>query len=127
MHKQKNSFFKSAQQGVVILEAMIAILIFSIGVLSVIGLQAVMIKNTGESKFRAEANYIAQQRIGRMWADPDNLVTYLEANTDISTQLPGGLRTTTQPTAGQFNVTVTWQQPGEAQHIFTTTASITGG
>ena len=127
MHKQKTSPFKSAQQGVVILEAMIAILIFSIGVLSVIGLQAVMIKNTGESKFRAEANYIAQQRIGQMWADPDNLANYLEANFDISTLLPNGTRTVTQPVAGQFVVTVTWQQPGEAQHTFTTTASITGG
>lgn len=127
MHKQKTSSLKSAQQGVVLLEAMIAILIFSIGVLSVVGLQAAMIKNTSESKFRADANYIAQQRIGQMWADPDNLVNYLEADTDISGLLPGGLRTTTQPTAGQFNVTVTWQQPGEAQHTFTTTASITGG
>ena len=118
---------KFAQQGVVLLEAMIAILIFSMGVLAVVGLQAAMVKNTADSKFRADASYIAQQRIGLMWSDPANLANYLEANTDISTLLPGGTRTVTQPVAGQFTVTVTWQQPGEAQHNFTTTARITGG
>jgi len=125
MHKI--SPLKSVQQGVVLLEAMIAILIFSMGVLAVVGLQAAMVKNTADSKFRADASYIAQQRIGLMWSDPANLANYLEANTDISTLLPGGTRTVTQPVAGQFTVTVTWQQPGEAQHNFTTTARITGG
>lgn len=126
MHKQKTSPLKSVQQGIVLLEAMIAILIFSIGVLALIGLQAAMIKNTSEAQFRSEANYIAQQRIGRMWADPDNLVIYLESNTDISAILPGGSRTTAQ-SGVQYTVTINWQQPGETPHNFTTTASITGG
>ncbi len=127
MHKHEISPLKSAQQGVVLLDAMIAILIFSIGVLSVMGMQAAMIKNTADSKSRVEASYIAKQRIGLMWSDPANLVNYLESNTDISTLLPGGTRTVTQPTAGEFRVTITWQQPGEAVHNFTTTARITGG
>lgn len=130
MHK--TAPLKSAQQGVVLLEAMIAILIFSMGVLAIVGLQAAMIKNTADSKFRADAGFIAQQRIGQIWADPDptrpGYTTFIEANTDISTLLPGGTRTVTQPVAGQFTVTVTWQQPGDqAQHNFTTTARITGG
>lgn len=126
MNKQKTLSPKYAQQGVVLLEAMIAILIFSMGVLAVVGLQAAMIKNTAESKFRADAGYIAQQWIGRMWSDPANINTYVVANTDISAMLPGGTLTVTQPSVGQFVVTITWQQPGEAPHSFTTTASITG-
>jgi type IV pilus assembly protein PilV len=118
---------KSAQQGVVLLEALVAILIFSMGVLALVGLQAAMIKNTSDSKYRSEASFIAQQRIGMIWSDPDNALTYLEANTDISTVLPSGTRTVTQPAGGQFVVTVTWQQPGQSQHNFTTTASIAGG
>lgn len=125
MHK--TSPIKSAQQGLVLLEAMIAILIFSMGILAIVGLQAAMIKNTADSKSRVEASYIAKQRIGLMWSDPNNLVNYLENNTDISALLPGGTRTVTQPTPGEFTVTVTWQQPGEAVHNFTTTARITGG
>lgn len=127
MHKQKIPPPESAQQGVVLLEALIAILIFSMGVLAIVGLQAAMVKNTADSKYRADASFIAQQRIGLMWSDPDNLATYLEANTDISSLLPSGTRTVTQPVAGQFAVTVTWQVPGETQHNFTTTASIKGG
>lgn len=135
MHRRITSPLKSAQQGAVLLESMIAILIFSMGVLAIVGLQAAMIKNTADSKYRADASYIAQERIGRMWSDPpdpSNLAayTYLETNTDISALLPGGTRTVSLPVAGQptFRVTVTWQQPGsgETQHNFTTTARITG-
>jgi len=118
---------KSAQQGVVLLEALVAILIFSMGVLALVGLQAAMIKNTSDSKYRSEASFIAQQRIGKIWSDPDNAVAYLEADTDISALLPSGTRTVTQPAAGQFMVTVTWQQPGQSVHNFTTIATIAGG
>lgn len=124
--KQKNYSAPSLQQGVVLVEAMIAILIFSMGVLAIVGLQAAMLKNTSESKFRADASYIAQQRIGTMWSDPDNLATYLENNTNIATLLPNGTRTTAQ-SGVEYTVTVTWQQPGETQHNFTTIASISGG
>jgi type IV pilus assembly protein PilV len=119
----------SAQRGVVLLEAMIAILLFSMGVLAIVGLQATMIKNTADSKYRADAGYIAQQRLGVLWSDPANAATYVETNTDISNLLPGGLRSVTQPNPGQFTVTITWQQPGagETQHNFTTTAMIAGG
>lgn len=135
------SSVKTKQQGAVILEALIAILIFSMGILALVGLQAAMIQNTTDSKFRADASYIAQQRIGQIWADPANAGTYVEANTDISALLPGGLRTVTQPVPGQFRVVVGWTAPGETAatlatttpcfmlvaHCFTTTASIAGG
>jgi type IV pilus assembly protein PilV len=120
---------KTTQQGVILIEVLVAILIFSVGVLAIVGLQANMIQNTAEAKYRSEASYIAQVRIGQMWADPANLATYLEANTDISTLLPAGTRTVTQPNPGEFRVTVTWQAPGpnSTPHNFTTLARITGG
>jgi type IV pilus assembly protein PilV len=121
---------RSSQEGVLLLEAMVAILIFSIGVLAIVGLQATMVKNTAEAKFRSEASYIAQARIGQMWADPSNLAAYVEADTNIeSLGLPSGKRTVTQPSAGEVVVTVTWQQPGPDQPVrtFKTTARITGG
>ena len=120
---------KSAQQGVILIEVLVAILIFSVGVLAIVGLQANMIQNTAEAKYRSDASYIAQVRIGQMWADPANLAAYVETNTDISAQLPGGTRTVTQPAPGQVTVTVTWLAPGanSTTHNFTTTARITGG
>jgi type IV pilus assembly protein PilV len=120
----------NGQHGVVLLEALIAILIFSMGILAVVGLQAAMIKNTSDSKYRADASYIAQQRVGQIWVDQANLASYAETDTDISDLLPGGLRSTNRDgvMTNQFTVTVTWQQPGsEDVHTFTTVARIAGG
>ncbi len=127
MHK--NLPPKSSQQGVVLLEALIAILIFSMGVLAIVGLQAAMIKNTVDSEFRTDASYLAQQRIGLMWTDTANLAGYVQAATAIP-DLPNGTIATTQ-SGNQYTVTVTWLQPGAASgvapHNFTATASIVGG
>ena len=116
------------QHGVVLLEALIAILIFSLGVLGIVGLQATMIKNTSEAKYRSEASYLAQQRIGEMWATPTNLASFLETDVDISTttSLPSARRTVSQTVTGAYVVTITWQLPGETQRNFTTSANITG-
>jgi len=122
---------QSAQEGVMLLEALIAILIFSIGILSIVGLQASMIKSTADAKMRSEASYLAQERIGQMWtADPATLAGFVEANTDISAQIPGGLRTTAAnpAVAGQYTITVSWLQPGpnQTRHNYTTFVSIAG-
>lgn len=130
MFRQSSSSSKSAQQGVVLIEAMIAILIFSIGVLGIVGMQANMVKNTSDAKFRADASDIAQQRIGQIWADPDptrpGYVSFAESGTSISSALPNGTRTTTQ-SGVQFTVTVHWQEPGGDPHSYTAIANIAGG
>jgi type IV pilus assembly protein PilV len=140
MYKQKLPSAKFGQKGAVILEALIAILIFSMGILALVGLQAVMLQNTTDSKFRADASYLAQQQIGRIWADPANASTYV-SNSIAAPALPGGLITITEPVAGQFRVVVGWTSPDETPaasdatapcfmrvaHCFTTTASIAGG
>jgi type IV pilus assembly protein PilV len=121
---------KSAQKGVVLLEALIAILIFSMGILAIAGLQAAMIKNTSDAKYRSDAAFIAQQRIGLMWADPANLAFYVETapGTDISSLLPSGKRIVTLAAAGgEVKVVVEWQLPGQDKHNFTTIARINGG
>ncbi|MFM2397205.1 MAG: hypothetical protein RLZZ144_455 [Pseudomonadota bacterium] len=120
-----------SQRGVVLIEALVAILLFSIGMLAITGLQASMVKNTGQAKYRIDASNIAQQRIGMMWADPANIASYIEASpgTDISNLLPLGRRITSQSAtdATQFTITITWRQPGEPQHSYTTVATIAGG
>lgn len=64
------------QSGAMLLEALIAILIFSLGILAIIGLQAQSIRNSAEAKYRSDAAYLANQLIGRMWADRANLANY---------------------------------------------------
>lgn len=122
-----------SQQGVVLLEALIAILIFSMGVLAIVGLQAAMTKNTTDAKFRSEANFLAQQRIGLIWSNPADLTTYVEISpgTDISTILPGGRRITEQISTGEFRITINWTPPSETgspeTHTSVMVARITGG
>ncbi len=73
----KNHKSISTQKGSVLLESFIAIVLFSIGLLGLVGMQATALKNSAEAKHRAEAAYLANQIIGQMWADnPANLGSY---------------------------------------------------
>jgi type IV pilus assembly protein PilV len=64
------------QDGMMLLEALLGILLFSIGILGLIGMQGVSIKNTSEARYRSEAAYLANQIVGRMWIDRANLASY---------------------------------------------------
>ena len=61
---------QQSQKGAVLLEALIAILIFSFGILAISGLQGVMMKNAADATYRAEAAYIVQQQLGAMLSNP---------------------------------------------------------
>ena len=130
------------QQGVVLLEVLIAVLIFSVGLLGLIGLQGSMVKGATSTKYRVEASYLAQQTLGALWADPCNLAAYSVDGEDISAYLPNGTRTITNYSSGtapldtcgnaqvidQTVVTIAWQSPGETEvHRVVNSASITGG
>jgi type IV pilus assembly protein PilV len=56
------------QSGVVLLEALIAILIFSLGIMTVVAMQATSVKLTGDAKYRSDATLAADQLVGLMWA-----------------------------------------------------------
>lgn len=73
-----------AQQGSVLLEALIAILIFSIGILGIIGLQATMINNTLDARYRTDAAFLANQILAQMWADPVNTTAGLDVNSSYA-------------------------------------------
>lgn len=59
---------QTQQTGSVILEALIAILIFSIGILALVGLQATAINNVADAKYRSTAGFLANQIIGTVMA-----------------------------------------------------------
>lgn len=132
---------KSAQQGAVLLEALIAFLIFSMGLLGVIGLQATAINNTLDARYRSDAAFLANQIIAQMWADAQaNTATVpptyslkttyacnpcTKANGNANTQawvsqiqtgfLPGVTDMANQPiiaiAGNQVTVTMRWQSP----------------
>ncbi len=118
------------QEGFLLLEVLLAIVIFSIGILGVLGLQAVMAKNSTEANFRSIASLVAEERISEMWADPANAVGKVEAGTNIEPILPSGTRTVFRDPVvlTRYTVTVTWQLPGQTEpHNYVTVANIAGG
>lgn len=124
---KQNSFSpKSAQRGVVLIEAMVAILLFSIGVLAVAGLQATMLKSTGDSKYRADASYIVQQKIGEMYADMQGTLSQAYNVDDVPVALPKGKISVRQAVPrGPFLIEVKWTQPGDAEeHTYSVLAVV---
>jgi type IV pilus assembly protein PilV len=121
----------SRQQGVMLLEALIGVLIFSIGILAMIGMQAIAMRATMDAKYRSEASFLANEIIADMWVDRANLSGYA---TDpgspascpgaapcnwldrVSGRLPQASGTnapTIEISGQQATVTVRWQRPGE--------------
>ena len=91
---------KRAQAGGFLLEALIGVLIFSFGILGIVGLQAQSLRHTGESEYRAEAIYLANSLISKMWTDDPSVLKakydstvggagYVAFKADVAA-LPGG-------------------------------------
>lgn len=123
-----SSSIAQREKGSALIEGLIAILIFSLGILGVVGLQATTTKTVSEAKNRVDASFVASQRVARIWTDMTNLSTYAEPGTDITdiTDLPKGKRTTAI-NGNEVTVTITWKQPGDSTvHSYKTIARIVG-
>ena len=131
------------QRGATLLEALIGILIFSIGILALVGMQALAIKHMSDAKYRSDAAFLANEIIGQMWVNRASLGTYAFAGagappvaidgwvTSIQNSLPGVTAAANLPiiTVAGTTVTVTirWQVPGGADvHRHITMAYING-
>ena len=95
---------KSHQKGVMLLEALIGVLLFSIGIIAMMGLQANALATAGETKYRSEASFIAEEFISDMRNDNafafsiDPNVPLFAAATLANTS-PYTLNATTRPTS----------------------------
>lgn len=57
-----------AQAGVSLIEALVAILVFSLGILGLVSILAVSVENSSQAKYRADASFVANRLIGEMWS-----------------------------------------------------------
>jgi type IV pilus assembly protein PilV len=112
------------EQGVMMIEVLIGILIFSIGILAMLGMQTLAMRASIDSKYRAEAGFLANEIVGVMWGDPANLTSYDTASCGatnrcaiwlarVQNTLPGGIAPTITVTNRQVQVVVQWQGPGQ--------------
>ena len=94
---------RRSQSGVLLLEVLIALLIFALGVLGLVGLQANAIKQSSQAKYRSDATLLANDLIGQMWlagrdygtlyngfrSDSGGGATYRAWLAKVNAQLPG--------------------------------------
>ena len=142
--------YKLTQSGGFLLEALIGVLIFSFGILGIVGLQAQSLRHTGDAEYRAEATYFANSLISKMWTDDPGVLKakydstvgtgagYVAFKGDAAT-LPGGAANVpivlVDPPAPVpqspsvqghvVQVSVFWQVPGDTTiHNYTTTGVV---
>jgi type IV pilus assembly protein PilV len=116
------------QGGFTLIEVLVAILIFSIGVLALIALQVTSVRQSSNAKYRSEAAMLVNRLIGEMWIS-DRVVTTMQANFNtgggayntwagaVQAELPGatGANAPTVVVAadGQVTINVFWKAPNE--------------
>lgn len=74
---------RTTQRGVMLIEALVGIAIFSFAILGIVGLQATAIRAVRDADYRAKASLFADQLVGRMWIDRFNVSTYA-LNADVA-------------------------------------------
>lgn len=131
---------KTRQQGSILIEGLIAILIFSVGVLALMGMQAVAIKNASQAQYRSQAALLAGQILNQMMVDQVNIANYADGggapsrdawDVQVTDALPNGAGSIayvdTPATPRLATVTVTWRAPDEpvdATHQYVTSANL---
>ncbi len=131
---------QSAANGFMLIEALVALLIFAFGVLGLVGLQATMTKAQSTAKYRADAAFLAQQVLGTMWSDAPNIANYGTGGggvvdscsgygrcsswtAKVANVLPAG--SAAVAVAGtDVTIAITWIQPNEGPHTYRTRTSI---
>ena len=121
---------RNNQKGVTLLESLLGILLFSVGILAVVGMQAMAVRNVAESKYRMDASFLANQIIGEMWVNRTNLASYAYTGgtppavattwvTHVANTLPGTTTTLNPPliniSGNTVTITLRWQHPEEAR------------
>ena len=139
------------ERGVMLIEALLAILIFSIGILAVVGMQGVAIKDVAAAKYRSDAGFLVNELIATMWIDSVNVnsANYAYAGSganpaklanwiaQVAVRLPGAaawppiVEVANDPSGGaEVTIQLRWQTPEEASkslpepHLYTVVASI---
>lgn len=74
----------AAGRGYLLLEVLISLLVFSIGVLGIIGLAASAIQNETDAKNRIDASFLVNELVGKMWTE------HLLPAADLATRYAGG-------------------------------------
>ena len=104
-------------------EVLVSVLLFSIGIIGLLRVLEVSVKDAGEIQYRAAAATLADETLGQMWVDRANLGSYVVTDAPLS-ELPNGLETVAVD-GNVVTITISWQAPGVPfSHSHTTSATV---
>ncbi len=118
LNNKKNGFF--------IIEALISILIFMVGILGILQLQVTQMQSTADAQYRAQASYMAENLMAQIIIDKANIDTfvdktnpeYMDWESGLRNILPGvnefppEITTSVSPNGGTaVNIIVKWKAP----------------
>jgi type IV pilus assembly protein PilV len=141
---------RSTAQGFALIEVLIAVLLFAIGILGLVGLQATMTQTQTESKVRADAANLVEELAAVMWGELGNknaianLAPFTTGGcsgnvacnawlTKMQKTLPGGTLTdlsfnnaadTWDINHGMVTVTLSWSLPNGSAHKYVSTFNV---
>lgn len=130
LHRRRRPAVPRAR-GFVMLEALVAAVIFSIGVLGLVSLQASMTQSQTLSKFRGDAVYLADELVGLIWTDLPTATSYSSANCagytrcndwlgKVGRALPGATANVSVNAAtGLVDITISWATQSATQNYAT--------
>ena len=131
------------QQGGSLLEGLLAILMFSVGMLSLLMLLSASLIETGNARYRSEASLLAADLVGQMWTGDRSLDALRKRFTDTKSddyqrwlrtvydRLPGMDGTNNLPAITiddqrKVKIVLYWQAPGDGKtHQLLTMATLT--
>lgn len=129
--KHSSHRMRSSSRGAALIEALVGILIFAIGILGLVGVQVTMTRAQGAAKFRADASYLASEIVGVIWSDRPHITQYATTPGTVCTyqrcadlvnkalaNLPQGGVSVSTTASGNVGITMTWSVINEGTHTY---------
>ncbi len=122
------------QVGSVLLESLIAVLIFFVGLIALVGISSQAIDLVGESKSRSDASYLADELIGELWTNTASIGTF-ESSAEftnwqdrVRSLIGPAASATMTPNGNQLTIVISWpdkrSSSTSATHRYETTAVV---
>jgi len=109
------------QSGLMLIEVLVSLLIFSIGILGMVGLQVAATQNSANAEYRTMASSLANDIVSQMWLRRTSNPTNANLSSDITawqsrvtaSNLPNASATVVRAADGITTITVTYRPPSK--------------
>jgi type IV pilus assembly protein PilV len=115
---------RTVPRGLSLIEVLVAMTIFSFGILGLLGMHARALTNFSDAKYRTDAALLADSLVNDIWVNRANIANYAYSGSGGSTQLQPWLsevksvlpnsNATVAVSGTNVVVTLTWQPPNAA-------------